>query len=1119
LGKPHSMKPLYRHNRPISFISLIFLIIVALTIWVFGPLLVIHGYAPLQNTQKKILLIAIVFLAWGIKIYFFNTTSNQTSLKLSVENLKKLYAMQARFKGAAQFLKKTLIQKNGEEVNLFELPWYLLIGPHHSGKTSLLAKSNIKFVLAKQFKQEQTQLTASENCDWWVTRDLVIVDVPAHYIFHKKTKQPHPASYNRFLWSWFLELTQKFRKKQLQGLLITLDFSEILKESHKPSEKSLLIPLRKCILQLQQQFDDHSLPFYIVVTKCDLIPGFIDFFSDHSNDEITQPWGITIPPLKHNENLINLFLNRFNALIKRLNKQVIWRLHQEKNATAKSFIKDFPLQIECLKKNLADVLKTLNIPNLNLQGVYLTSALQATQEEESTYFPVIQNQQVQTALIVPQTMAGNRAYFIKQLILQAIQNTFESPKTRKKPGLWNQRLIYAGAGLAIMIVVVILGIDFQRSIQQTYNLQTLLTQYQLTTQSETDKNARLTKALPLLNMLRNNALAHHPLAGYHRLFNFYTSHSYKSAEQIYHDAIKIIVTPELKHYLETYLKNPADKSSLHLYTALNTYLILGETQQSHPDFSARVITQLLPGTLTTQQSEELAAHFQVALAEPHSLPLDNTLISQTRKLLWNLPASQLAFIILKNTNNNLVSGNIHWDDNTNNNTVITSQGFADQIPTMFTASQLNIILSEEIPKAVNESLNGNSVLGAPLKISAGSDANIEQMLKTLYINAYVSAWENVLTHIQTAQPHSLAQLDDMLSHLINNSSPLIQLLQIIQQNTAFDSVLSASYPLQELNNLLLHADQPQNALFQTFAALKALHNELSIILQSSNANEAAFLVAKMRFQNSSTDFITQLRAIARTNPSSIKTILEKSIDNSWHFILEQASLHIQNSWKNLVIPSYQTVAYRYPFKPNVTDEVDFQQFSNFLGPQGTLTNFYNDFLKPFINMLPQQWEWRQFDNQQLIFSKSFLQQLQYVTQFQQTVFPKGDSILSIPFTLKPVNLSSNSQNASLNINGQLISYHPAVPHSLNWPGTHSFRMTTLHFNAFDNHPIKESFTGDWAWFRLINNSTYKIISNKELLITFTCKGYTVKYKLLTETDLNPFLASNWEKVQLPEDLV
>src|SRR3990167_10405585 len=97
--------------------------------------------------------------------------------------------------------------------------------------------------------------------------------------------------------------------------------------------------------ELQKNFP-RPLPVSLVITKCDLLPGFEAFFSESSQNEIMQIWCISLTPTDEKVALTDLFAGRFNGLIKKLNQQLLWRMHQERNPLQRPLIKDFPLQVE-----------------------------------------------------------------------------------------------------------------------------------------------------------------------------------------------------------------------------------------------------------------------------------------------------------------------------------------------------------------------------------------------------------------------------------------------------------------------------------------------------------------------------------------------------------------------------------------------------------------------------------------------------------------------------------------------------------------------------------------------------------------------------------------------------
>lgn len=1088
-----------RQPNQLNLILLAVCCLISLGIWFFSPLLIM----PLANSEKRLSLITLLFLAWLFKVYCLDTPE-QAIPPLSLDNLKKLYAMRSRFKGAIQFLQKTLINKRGNDVSLFQLPWYLLIGPQHTGKTTLLANSTINYVLAKQFK-DSPSIGASENCDWWVTRDLVMIDIPSTYIFPKKIGNTYTRSFNRFLWNRFVDLTKKYRKKNgLNGVVLAISFADLDSLEDKSMKEAFFIPLKRCILQIRQHFGT-AIPFYFALTQCDRIPGFIEFFGDYNNEELMQSWGITIPPLRNNESLTNTFLSRFNALIKRLNKQLIWRLHQEKNSDAKPLIKDFPLQIEKLKKNIAALIKEIQLPDLNLQGVYLTSAAQPTEQADPDLLPTTQH------AMLPAAAFSDRPFFIKQFILQALLHSFEQPAPNKqKQQKWTLLATYTSAIAILAVAAVFLGMDFQRSLQQTYLLQNLLTEYQTSLQQSNDKD-QLIKALPLLNTLQNTANKT-SYTIYNRIYHIYSERSQQSVTQLYQQALHTILMPTVARLLENDLN--ASKNTSELYTALRAYLLLGNSTETN---AAEFIANRLP--IQEKERDEILQHLQAALLISPRTPLNIDAISQARQHLASVPPTELAFIVLKN-NDSRVDAKISWNDFIENS-LLTTSGLSNNITQLFTLQYFQTVLSTDIPLAAHQALHGNAILGDDFNRTAIiSEAALKQAIETRYIAAYANTWENLFTHIQLMMPRDLTQTDALLSNLVSNHSHLLNLLNTIQQNTAFEPILSTSPTLRALD-AMLRDPQQQNPLMQALAGLSTLHNELTIILQATHPDEAAFLVAKMRAQNSGQDLIDQLKLIAEQNPAPIKNIINSLADHSWHLVILQASQHIQLQWKTHVAPYYQALVNRYPIKPDAIEDADLQQFSTFFSPQGVLTRFYQQFVKPFVNESEKEWQWHSLNQQQLALPKKFLPQLQYALQLQRAVFANGDAKLFVPFSLQAISIDNAIKTLNLNINGQLSSYSAATPNAtrmLSWPGNTVTHTTTLSTTSVTDETNTETFSGDWAWFHLVNKTMQFTVSNKEMVIALNANGHSAKYKLLTQTTLNPFLASNWEKMQLPLEL-
>ena len=136
-------------------------------------------------------------------------------------------------------------------------------------------------------------------------------------------------------------------------------------------------------------------------------------FCETSTEERTSSWGVTLPTPKEGENTADLFTAKFNALIKNLNQQLLWRLHQERDPLARPAIKDFPFQVERIKEFTTDFIKKLSIIRLDvaLKGVYLTSAVQPEANDNLQKQPIDTTGRVIQIFKEPGT--PSRTYFVK----------------------------------------------------------------------------------------------------------------------------------------------------------------------------------------------------------------------------------------------------------------------------------------------------------------------------------------------------------------------------------------------------------------------------------------------------------------------------------------------------------------------------------------------------------------------------------------------------------------------------------------------------------------------------------------------------------------------------------
>ena len=152
-------------------ISLIGLAAFGALVWFASPLISIAGTYPFDSEWVRFAIIAVVslivlgLLVWGIIRRRREAAALEQGLADASVDEGDGDVLVERMADALLTLKKSA----GSSANyLYELPWYVLIGPPGSGKTTALVNSGLKFPLAKGGAPSAVAgVGGTRYCDWW----------------------------------------------------------------------------------------------------------------------------------------------------------------------------------------------------------------------------------------------------------------------------------------------------------------------------------------------------------------------------------------------------------------------------------------------------------------------------------------------------------------------------------------------------------------------------------------------------------------------------------------------------------------------------------------------------------------------------------------------------------------------------------------------------------------------------------------------------------------------------------------------------------------------------------------------------------------------------------------
>jgi len=366
---------------------------------------------------------------------------------------EEVQQMQAEFAKAIAALKTSkLARGRGGKEALSVLPWYMIIGPPGSGKSTALRNSGIKFPYLSSRGGGVKGVGGTRNCEWWLTNEAVLLDTAGRYTTEDDDRDE---------WFSFLDMLKRTRaKKPVNGLIVAVSVGDIIGIDEEETIQ-LAQRLRERVDELMERLK-MIVPVYLMFTKCDLLAGFVDVFGDLSKTDRGQIWGFTSPVMDKGDDLVGPFKERFDELAEVVEQRSIQRMGEERHPETRERIYRFPQQFEGLRENIAAMVQTLFAENIYadtpvMRGVYFTSGTQEGSPIDRVMNAMADAFGIRRSLESSSKPAVEaRSYFLRDVFSNvifpdqdlAVQSTAEDRRQKQ--------VQYAYAGGALFLAVLIL---------------------------------------------------------------------------------------------------------------------------------------------------------------------------------------------------------------------------------------------------------------------------------------------------------------------------------------------------------------------------------------------------------------------------------------------------------------------------------------------------------------------------------------------------------------------------------------------------------------------------------------------------------------------------------------
>jgi hypothetical protein len=355
--------------------------------------------------------------------------------------------------------------------DFYGLPWYVMAGEPGSGKTEAIRHSQAGFPPGLQ--DEFQGVGGTINMNWWFTNYAVILDTAGRLIF----EEVEPG--NTSEWNAFLGLLKKHRPNcPINGLLLTIPVESLIRDSPEAMEQKAGKIARQ--LEVIHRELDVRFPVFVLVTKCDLINGFREFFANLDDARAQQQmlgWSNPAPldaPFRpelvddHLRNVVQrLWRRRFGLLSDPVASEPGVRRADEVDR-----LYEFPHSLHALAPRLRRYLETIFVAGewtsrpLFLRGIYFTSSMRegsALDEELAAVMGLPVDQ-------LPTGRAWERehSYFLRDLFLDKIfrEDGLVTRAGKTDQLLLRRKLLLFGSGMIALVALLLFGLLGYNSLQR-----------------------------------------------------------------------------------------------------------------------------------------------------------------------------------------------------------------------------------------------------------------------------------------------------------------------------------------------------------------------------------------------------------------------------------------------------------------------------------------------------------------------------------------------------------------------------------------------------------------------------------------------------------------------------
>lgn len=1033
---------------------------------------------------------------------------------------------------------------------LYSRPWYMIIGPPGAGKTTALLNSGLRFPFSDQSLKG---VGGTRNLDFWFADEAALVDTAGRY-----TTQDSDSTTDAQGWKNFLRLLKKHRPLQpINGILVAIGVDELLKVD-RTSLDNHAAAVRRRLMELRNTLEV-SAPIYLLLTKADLIAGFVEYYEDLDFEGRRAVLGATLPIPSGRVDSAG-FVSAFDDMVIAQSERQAKRLYEEVDQNRRSLILGFPQQLGALRSRLSRFVEGAFFSgdqNAGIfRGFYLTSGVQLGAPLDKLLSGV--------AEVFDQSAASDRVsgrtYFLSRLLSDVVfteAGLVEMDAAARARQLTRLLLGFSGVVAAAVMVLGLWTASFisNRNFQSnllasSHQVETLTRATGVDLIEVRGNDPDLEQSLTILRSLRNLPQGYVDRASgkpgpFMRFGLFQSSHSEKAIEA-YHDGLRRILLPRLILRLEQYLGENSN-NALALYEPLKVYLMLGGQGPMDKGgvkswVTADWASQAFPGADRASMRKELAQHLDAMLDDPNmaaawvnrKAPLDGGTIASARAAVQTLSLADRAYALLRQkaaasdgsdwqASNVLASGDIQAFAN-------GDEVLALKVPYFYTrvgfekSYQLGLV-AVQVDLQKDLWVLGEDANTAGIQSQMGS---VRPGVAGLYARDYIAYWDRVIATMKSADYFDNPAA---LGAFTKTPSPLKLVLLELRKNTTFEGgsgvlkdlatrkIKNKSRFATEASGVLAgRGDGNLDASSEISSYFKPVHEyvgdgknpaPIDEFVASIKQAGAAMTSARMAggglgseaVQTQMTMAMGTVATASAGAPPQLQSFVSSATNGGAKAQVGAAQGAISDAYAQSVLPDCKLAAQdKYPFFGGSEEDAAIVDAQRVFGMSGIVESFFQQRVMPLLDTSGPIWRWRTDSGLAMALDPASPGEFAKATQIRDLL------VGGLTLEIEVQSFGGGVTAASFSSGGTNYRFDPATMEArpLIWSAQGNLPEASVILYQDDIKIKKIISQGPWALFRLMDKARRENAGPQTLLATFGEGDKSVVFKISLPSDRNPF---------------